>query len=132
MKNERRELLVGAVGLVKGSVRNGGKVMRSICDEFEPEFRRTCFLEKAPFEVVSLIIRYGTKREGPVLGGINRRHAELNVTVEVPMSEVRTLDESKLTYIVRTLVLESLVEVAVKYCLDATTWKERLKNGDDQ
>ena len=132
MKNGKRELLIGAVGLVKGSVKNGGKAMVNVCDELDPEFERIRFLENAPFAVVSLIIRYGANWGVPELGRINRRHAELEVAIEVPMSDVRMLDESRLTAVVRKLVLESLVEVAMKYGLDAAYWKGRLKDSEDQ
>lgn len=132
MKNGKRELLIGAVGLVKGSVKNGGKAMVNVCDELDPEFERIRFLENAPFTVMSLIIRYGANWGVPELGRINRRNAELEVAIEVPMSDVRMLDESRLTAVVRKLVLVSIVEVAMKYGLDSAYWKGRLKASEDQ
>ncbi|TDU68157.1 immunity protein 39 of polymorphic toxin system [Prosthecobacter fusiformis] len=132
MKNGKRELLIGAVGLVKGSVKYGGKAMVNVCNELEPELERTKFLENAPFSLVSVIIRYGTKWGDVELGKINRRHAELEAAVEVPISEVRGLDASKLTDVVRTVVLETLVEVAMKYGLDQIFWRGCLKKSNPQ
>jgi len=123
MKNGKRELLIGAVGLVKGSVKNGGKAMVAVCNELEPEFERTKFLNDAPFDTVSIIVRYGTKWSAPELGRINKRHSELEAAVEVPMSEVRMLEESKMADLLKKLTLEVLVEVASKFNLDGEVWK---------
>ena len=126
MRDGKREILIGAVGLVKGSVRNGGKAMVAVCDEFEPAFEQTGFLDGAPFKVVSLVLRYGTKWGAPDLGKINKRHSELEVGIELPMSEIRVMDEASLAAVFRKATLEALVAIAQKYDLDGGVWKAQL------
>ncbi len=126
MKNGKREILVGAVGLVKGSLRHGGKAMSSVCDELEPEFEESGFLNDAPFKTVSIILRYGTKWGQPIIGRINNRHSELEVAIELPMSELRSMDESNLAVAVKKASLESLIATAEKYDLDKSIWVNKL------
>ncbi len=127
MRNGKRELLIGGVGLVKGTIKNAGKAMINVCEEFEPEFERIRFLEKAPFTSVSLIIRYGMRWGAPEVGKINHRHSELEVAIEAPMAELRMLDESKLTGVVKKLTLIALVAIAMEYNLDQIHWKGLLQ-----
>ena len=125
MKNGKYEILIGAVGLVKGSVRDGGKVMVATCDLLEPDFESTEFLAAAPFEAVSLILRYGEKWGGVEIGKINR-HRELEVAIELPMSEVRAMDFATLSRTVMSATLKSLIAVGQKYDLPFERWKELL------
>ena len=122
----KRHLLIGAVGLVKGNVRDDGKAMVSVCDELEPIFKDRDPLAGAPFSVVSLILRYGTSQTPPQIGRINKRHSELEVAVELSMAVVKKLSYDELRKQVRTATLESLVSIAVKYGLDTKPWKECL------
>lgn len=126
MKDGKRELLIGAVGLVKGSVRYGGAAMVRVCDELEPEFNRTKFLDPAPFKAVSLVLRYGTKWGMPDVGKVNNRHSELEVGIEIPMSEIRSMDQGRLVSIVKKATLQALLAIAEKYGLDGETWKDHL------
>lgn len=119
IEQKKRKLLIGAVGLVKGSVRNGGKAMVAVCDEFEPKLDQSDFLGMAPFKVISLILKYGTEWGMPQIGRINKSHSELEVAVEIPMVEVRMLDEAELIEVVRNAVIETLRAVATKYSLNA-------------
>ncbi len=121
---KKRHILIGAVGLVKGKVREDGKAMVSICDELEPYFKSNNMLEKAPFQVISFIIRYGSKSGKPELGRINRRYSELEVAIELPMEEVRKLKYDTLRERFRNATLVALIAVAKKYDLPYITWKQ--------
>lgn len=100
--------------------------MVAVCDELEPMFEQTGFLNDAPFKVVSLILRYGTKWGEPNLGKINKRHSELEVSVDLPMAELRIMDEASLNVVVKKAALEALVATAQKYDLDGVVWKNQL------
>jgi Immunity protein 39 len=126
----KRNLLIGAIGLVKGKVRDGGKAMVSICDELEPHFLSSKFLEKAPFQVISLIIRYGYKHGKPEIGKINKRYSELEVAIELPMEEIKGLKYDALRSHFRTSTLESLIAVAHQYDLHHSIW-ENLRIADN-
>ncbi len=119
----KRHLLIGAVGLVKGNVRDDGKAMVSVCDEFEPYLSNMKLLAKAPFDVISLILRYGTKEADPEIGRINKRYSELEVAVELSMEMVRVLNYDDLRQKIRAVTLLALIAVSEKYDLDATKWK---------
>ncbi len=128
MKN-RRQLLIGAVGLVKGHVRDAGKAMVSICDEFEPYLAKEHFLKGAPFETISIIIQYGTRKEAtPEIGKINNRHSELEVAIELPMTEIRRLKHDELQEAFRDATLKTLLAVARKFGLRPQKLDELRKN----
>jgi len=121
---EKRHLLIGAVALVKGRVRDDGKAMASICDEFEPHFKSENPLEGAPFDVVSLILRYGADgSKEPEVGRVNKRHSELEVAMELPMAEVRALGYDDLRALIRESTLNALIAVADKYDLPKGLWE---------
>ena len=111
-------LLIGGSGLVKGRVRLAGPVMREICDELEPALIASSFTEKAPFRTVSLILRFGEQTLlDPVYEPVDRRHSELPVAVELPMSELRTAKRDDLKQRFFDATLRVLADVARKYNL---------------
>lgn len=121
----KRHLLIGAVGLVRGRVHEDGKAMASICDELEPLFASANPLQGAPFDVVSLILRYGTRHsEEPEIGRINRHHSELEVAVELPMEEVKSLGYQELRARLREATLDALLAVAKRYGLPTEVWAQ--------
>jgi hypothetical protein len=120
----RRNLLIGAVGLVKGKVRDDGKAMLSICNELEPYFKSHRLLHGAPFSCISLILRYGTTTsERPEIGKIDERHSELHVAYELPINDLRLLDYDKLRARLREATIESLVAIARKFGLPVEIWE---------
>lgn len=130
MRNGNKEILIGGIGLVVGTLRNVGKVMVALCDELEPEFERTGFLDNAPFKVVHLMVRFGTDWGEPDLGRIIKRYSELEAGIEVPMSAVRKAirrnDVDVLDSVIRKATLRVLVAVSQKYELDGTAWEQQL------
>ncbi len=123
MKSEKkRHLLIGGVGMVRGKVKHSGSAMLNLCDDLEPKIVGTAFLKNAPFETVSLVIRFGEIRGLPEIGRINRVHSELYVAIETPMSEVRSMELGDLTDRFRQLTLSCLMHVAIVYGLDIPTW----------
>ena len=126
MKNGKRELLIGAVGLVKGNVRNGGPAMLAVCNDLEPCLEKNQFLEKAPFQTVSLIFRYGLNWGEPAIGRINQKHGELEAAIEIPMNEVRAMEMDVLTNVMKKQTLFCLIAIADKYQLRSEFWKEML------
>ena len=120
----KRHILIGAVALVKGKVREDGKVMVSICDEFEQYFISNKLLEGAPFQVVSLIIRYGNQAGEPEIGKINKKYSELEVAVGLPMEEIKKLKYDDLRERIRNVTLDAMIAVSKKYDLPAITWEQ--------
>jgi hypothetical protein len=126
---EKRHILIGAVGLLKGNVREDSKVMTNICDEFEPFFLSDNLLESAPFDTISLIIRYGYRKKDPEIGKINKRYCELEVAVEVPMEKVRKLKYDDLYKYFREVTLDALITVAKKFNLPCSIWLQLQNRG---
>jgi hypothetical protein len=118
----RRRLLIGAVGLVRGKVSDDGKAMASVCDELEPHLASERFLQDAPFDTISLVIRYGAKESLPKIGRINKQHSELEVVLELPMAEMRAMDYGQLKRKVMTVTLDTLISVGDEFGLPSAIW----------
>jgi hypothetical protein len=120
---EKRILLLGGVSLVKGRVKEAGVAMREICDDLEPLLREEDFVERAPFETVSLIIRFGERESlDPVYDRIDRRHNELPVSIEMKLDSLRLANKEAVKGIFLDAVIKVLLDVAKQYDLP----KERL------
>ena len=131
------QIVIGRIDLVKGSVHNAIGAMVSVENKLNAELERTRFLDDAPFKVIRLTIRFGTQWGKPDLTGINERYAELDAGIELPMSEVKNLDNqplppavilptTPLEDVVGEAALQVLVAVAQEYELDGSVWKEKL------
>jgi hypothetical protein len=111
-------LLVGAVSLIKGTVREAGPAIVEVCDLLEGKLNEIGFVANAPFKTVHLIVRLGEKNElKPKYQAINKRHMELPVTVEVELAPLRVAkrDEVVRTFMKATVAV--LLDVARKYDL---------------
>ena len=127
-------LLLGGVGLVKGSVKNFGLALRDLCHEVAADMATQGFLASAPFRCVHLIVRYGQEsKEHPQLGRINR-FGELEASVQMSLDELRSAHGDVHTLKSRMLpyVRKALDVVASKYGLAAmpsNTSLERTREG---
>jgi hypothetical protein len=133
MTNTRR-LNLGAVSLVKGRVRNDIQTMTVVRDQIESALGESGWFPLAPFNSVSLIIRYGTKTDlTPIFQGINKRYEELQVAVELDMKELRMAhrEPGKLESIVRKAISASLYGVAHKYDLSTHFLEQYLSQYND-
>lgn len=64
-------VMLGGVGLIKGSIREAGPAMVEITTELNPYLVEDGFLADAPFKLLHGIVRFGTKLDphsqiGPV------------------------------------------------------------------
>ena|GEM_PF-464830 len=111
-----RKLVLGAVSLVKGRIKNDLKALDEVNDEVEPLLIKSKFVENAPFRWVGLIIRYGTKTVlQPEYQGINHVHGDLAVAVELEMKQLMKADRDELKRLFTIATLEALIAVAKKY-----------------
>jgi hypothetical protein len=111
-------LLVGAVALIKGTVREAGPAIVEVCDLLEGKLKEIGFVDNAPFKTVHLIVRLGEKTElKPKYQAINKRHMELPVTAEVELAPLRVAkrDEVVRTFMKATVAV--LLDVAQKFGL---------------
>ncbi|MEZ5345227.1 MAG: Imm39 family immunity protein [Pyrinomonadaceae bacterium] len=116
MKN-RRILLIGGVSTVKGRINDVGLVMKEICDELEPALTQNGFTDAAPFETVSLVIRFGkTVNLTPNFGRIDHANAELPVAIEMEL-RLRREPREMIKYTLTNSTIDVLTSVASKYNL---------------
>jgi Immunity protein 39 len=117
-------IVLGGVGLVKGSIRNAGSVMVEICQELNPIMLRDGFLANAPFKLLSGIIRYGTKCDSfPEKPRIDKRHHELQFAVEVNMPELRAFSRTQVKQSFLQVLRPALYSISAEFdlphqCLD--------------
>lgn len=125
----KRRFLIGAVGLVKGNVREDSKAMVSICDEIEPYFENNNYLENVSFDSISLIFRYTEDRAERIeIGRLNKRFSELEVAYEIPMNVIRKMPYDALRNVFREAALDVIIEVAKKYNLPTKRWIDLKKD----
>jgi hypothetical protein len=114
-----RKLVIGAVALVMGRVRNEA-VLDSVRDELEKVIIESGWFPSAPFTFISLIIRYGIKNQlQPEFQRISRKYKDLPISIELSMEDVLALHRNtdKLKALFGQAVLEALIAVAEKYRL---------------
>lgn len=112
-------LLIGGVGLVRGSVSGLGPALAQLSQEIGGELDITDWTRPAPFWRVSLIIRYGERAlPEPEIGPINQ-YGELEAAIQTSISELRAPrgDVDLLKAAIRPLVKECLSAVGEKYGL---------------
>ena len=118
----KRHILIGGVALIKGRIRNDGMSMVRICDLLEASV--ASWISDAPFDTISLIVRYGEDTtDGVEIGAINTRHSELPVAVQVALSELQSAqsDADELDSIFRHHTLRALREVGSRFALGPLT-----------
>jgi hypothetical protein len=125
--SSQRVLLIGGVALVKGRVRDAGAIMVEICDAWEPILRSKGFVKDAPFNTVSLVIRFGEKESAEAeLARIDGRNKELPVSYELPMAVLRSADRATVKGFFSKATEKALERVAEKYDLPSP---ESMLNG---
>jgi len=96
-------------------VRDSGQVMVEICDELE-EAVKSCLIG-APFATISIVLRYvSDSTESVEIGKINR-HAELEVGIDVPTSNIKSADRGTLKEVFRCRVIRALQIVNERFDL---------------
>jgi hypothetical protein len=111
-------LLVGAVSLIKGNVRDAGLAMVEVCDRLEVKLKDIGFVENAPFKTVHLILRLGEKTElKPKYQAINKRRMELPATVEIEMEPLRLAKRDEVVRVFMKATVAVLLDVAQKFNL---------------
>lgn len=132
--SKRRTLLIGGAANKRVNLREDGRIMVEICEELEPLLRQMDFVGTAPFETISLIIRYGcTRCETPEYGKIDRVHGELPIAVELELDMLRCVDRNELKRQFFDITLAALVDVAKVYRLphdELVSKQAALRSGD--
>tara|TARA_B100002003_G_scaffold244228_1_gene269896 strand:+ start:1486 stop:1860 length:375 start_codon:yes stop_codon:yes gene_type:complete len=113
--------LVGSVDLVKVRHRNSAKVSLRVRNEINARLLSLGWPEKAPFDHISLIIRYGEAAiDGVEIGAMARRTRGLPVMVQAAAADIMAADNSDeaIEALVRPLMLRAVNAVAEKFDLE--------------
>ena len=114
-------LVLGGVGLIRGSVRHAGPAMVEIFDEINPYLVGDGFVANAPFKLLNGIIRFGTKFDPHAkVGPIDKRNNELPFAVEVEMARVSraSKEEAKAEFL--KALIPALFAISLEYELPVT------------
>lgn len=116
--SDKRQLLIGGVYQQPGRVKSVGPLMVEICNELEPHLQRNKYVDLAPFEVVSLIFRFGKEDSfEPEIGSISKAHNELPVAITFDVERLKTLDLQNLRNEFRLATIDVLCDIAANYDL---------------
>ena len=103
---------------MKGRLRTSGQAILAARDEIEGELDRHGYLSEAPFQTVSLILRYGDRDDlNPDFGSIDKRNSELPVTVQLDLARLQKLSPEQLILELRTVMIDVLCDVAANFDL---------------
>lgn len=109
-------VILGGVGLIKGSIRNAGPSMVEISQELNPYLVKDGFLADAPFDLLNGIIRYGTKFDPHAeVGPIDIRHNELPFAMEVELVPLKraSKEEAKAEFL--KALIPALFAISLEY-----------------
>jgi Immunity protein 39 len=121
-----RKLVLGAVALTMGNTDSSTTLPAAnlVRDDLERELIESEYLSGAPFQWVSLIIRYGLKYElVPQYRGINKKYGDIGLAIEIDTHELLEATLQQTILIFRKAALRALVHAGDKYGLST----ERLK-----
>lgn len=109
-------VVLGGVGIIKGSINEAGPAFVDIFDEINPWLIEDGFLTNAPFKLINGIIRFGTGHDKTVeIGPIDRRNNELPFTAQVAMLPLRRAPKDEVKQVFLSVVIPALFSIAAKY-----------------
>jgi hypothetical protein len=124
-----RKLVIGGVALVKARLKNDGSAMIAVGDEIEKILIDSQFFAQAPFQWISLIIRYGLQDKfDPDYRQISKRYRDLPISIEVDTHSLIGGDIESIKAVFRRATAVALLHVAHKYNLPTKTLEDYLSS----
>ncbi len=110
-------VILGGVGLIKGSIREAGPAMVEITAELNPFLvEDRFFLADAPFKLLHGIIRFGTKLDPhSQIGPIDKINNELPFAVEIELAPLRRASKDEVIENFLMALIPALFTIASKY-----------------
>jgi Immunity protein 39 len=109
-------IVLGGVGLLKGTIRECSTVIVEITKEINPYLIHDKFLANADFKLLNGIIRFGTKFDAHAeVGPIDKRNCELPFAVEVEMGPLRKASKDVVKSEFLKALIPALYAIALKY-----------------
>jgi len=112
-------LLIGGSGQVKGSVKGLGIALKNISVELDGVLKDKNWSDGAPFNTLSLIVRYGEVDTKEIsVGRISKKYSELEASIQTSLELLRlSAKDGSLEELVRRYSLLVINEVSKKYGL---------------
>ncbi|MCG8522528.1 Imm39 family immunity protein [Marinobacter nauticus] len=115
----KKLLTIGGVGQVKGRIKGMGPVVLPIRDELDGQMRAADWLARAPFESISIVLRYSESSSDEVIIERVNKHRELPLAINVSMEQLKATggNPDKLKAIVKPAINRCLGAVQKEYGL---------------
>ncbi|MCG3178153.1 MAG: hypothetical protein BIFFINMI_00476 [Phycisphaerae bacterium] len=111
-------VVLGGVGVVKGSVRNAGPAMVKITREINPYLVEDGFLLKAPFCLLNGVFRYGMRFDPHAgVGPIDIAHRELPFSMEVELAVIARASKEEVEAVFLKALVPALFAIALEFDL---------------
>jgi hypothetical protein len=126
-KHNRKLGLLGAAMTTTRLPRYTIEIGTMVRDEVEGMMLESGFLDGAPFEWVTVSLRYGLKNEDePKFEAVNKSYGDLPLAIELDTRELAgaSREEMKLAFEIATL--KALIAAGRKFDLDYSRLQERL------
>lgn len=112
-------LVVGGVGLKRGRIKNAPKAMVLLAKELNPVLQEEGYLVGAPFALMNVIFRYGSKFDPePDCESISQSDRELPFAVEVDMDKLANAPVEVVWRAFAEVLLAALIRIAGRYNLN--------------
>jgi hypothetical protein len=127
-KHDRKLGLCGAAMTTARVPRFDVQVMTNVRDEIEAIMIDSGYLDGAPFEWVTISLRYGLKYEDvPHYEAINKEFGDLPLAIELDTNELRSCDRNEMQVLFTIATLKSLIHAGNKFELQTKALKSRLE-----
>ena len=128
-KKHNRKLGLCAAALTTARIPNFDiEVMTQMQDDLEQLMLDCGYLENAPFEWVTISLRYGLKNEDePHYEPINNEYGDLPLAIEVDTNELVGCTRQEMREIFEVAALKALIHAAKKFNLPHSTLEARLE-----
>lgn len=129
-KEHNRKLgLCGAAMTMARLPRYTGEVATTVRDEIERDMIACGYLENAPFEWVTISLRYGVKNEEePHYERVSKRYGDLPLAIELDTNELVGASRTEMKIAFERATLKALVSAGKKYKLPIQMLEERLSS----
>ena len=118
-RKHHRKLGLSSVSLTKARPpRDDIEVMGEIQNELEQLMVSSSYLDHAPFEWVTIVMRYGLKNERePHYQQINKEYGDLPLAIEVDTHGLIGADRHTVKWLLMRATLDALINAGKKYSL---------------
>lgn len=127
-KHNRKLGLSGAAMTTARIPRFSIEVGGIVRDDVEAIMVEHGYLENAPFEWVTISLRYGLKNEDvPHYEAINKDYGDLPLAIELDTNELRNCDREEMRLLFTIAALKSLIHAGNKFGLPTKALESRLE-----